>query len=80
MPPWTAGWSVFTRPSMISGKPVTSEIPVTFTPDAVSAFAVPPVDTSSKPREASAWANGTSPVLSETLMRRSRSHRVDGQG
>ena len=26
MPPWTSGCSVFTRPSIISGKPVTSEI------------------------------------------------------
>ena len=32
MPPWTAGCSVFTRPSMISGKPVTAEMPVTGTP------------------------------------------------
>ena len=47
MPPWTAGCSVLTRPSMISGKPVTSEMPVTGTPAFSSARAVPPVDTSS---------------------------------
>jgi len=29
MPPWTFGWSVFTRASIISGKPVTSQPTVT---------------------------------------------------
>src|SRR5688572_11977511 len=69
MPPCTDGCSVFTRPSMISGKPVTAEMPVTRTPASSRARAVPPVDTSSYPRPASACANGNRPVLSETLIR-----------
>ena len=81
MPPWTAGCSVFTRPSMISGKPVTCEIPVTGTPAFSSARAVPPVETSSYPLPARACANGIRPVLSETLSRalgmRWMSHGVD---
>ena len=32
MPPWTSGCSVLTRPSIISGKPVTSEMPTTASP------------------------------------------------
>ncbi len=82
MPPWTAGCSVFTRPSMISGKPVTAEMPVTGIPAVSRARAVPPVDTSSYPRPARAWANGSRPVLSETLRRalgiRRMSYGVDG--
>ena len=61
------GCSVLTRPSIISGNPVTSEMPMTGSPAAASALAVPPVDTSSKPRPARAAAKATSPVLSETL-------------
>src|SRR5688572_9005875 len=67
MPPCTLGCRVFTRPSIISGKPVTSEIPMTSRPAFARTFAVPPVDTSSQPAFARLVANGTRPVLSETL-------------
>src|SRR4029453_15125642 len=43
-PPCTFGCSVFTRPSIISGEPVTSETSVTERPASGSAFAVPPVE------------------------------------
>ena len=49
MPPWIFGCSVLTRPSIISGKPVTSDTCTTARPASASALAVPPVDTSSKP-------------------------------
>ena len=48
-PPWTAGWSVLTRPSIISGKPVTSDTSVTLSPAAISASRVPPVEMISMP-------------------------------
>ena len=68
MPPWICGCSVLTRPSIISGKPVTSrhagDRQAGRRPGRV---AVPPVDTSSKPRAASPRAKSTRPVLSETL-------------
>ena len=67
MPAWMAGWSVLTRPSIISGNPVTSETPRTGNPAAESAEAVPPVDTSSTPRAASPRPRSARPVLSETL-------------
>src|SRR5262245_58974924 len=66
MPPWIAGCSVLTRPSMISGKPVWSETSVTFTPASRSALAEPPVDRISTPRPARYWPNSTSPALSDT--------------
>ena len=69
MPPCTAGCSVFTRPSSISGTPVTSETLVTGTAAAARARAVPPVDTDVVSRAASARPNSTIPVLSETLSR-----------
>ena len=50
MPPWIRGWSVLTRPSSISGKPVTAATSVTGRPASRSVRAVPPVETSSKPR------------------------------
>src|SRR5512139_192398 len=65
-PPWIFGCSVFTRPSMISGKPVTDDTSRTGMPAAASAFAVPPVEISSTPRAANARARSVSPVLSET--------------
>ena len=46
------GCSVFTRPSSISGKPVTSATSTTGTPDSRSSFAVPPVERISTPRAA----------------------------
>ena len=60
------GWSVFTRPSIISGKPVSSETSRTASPASRSALAVPPVETSSTPCRASACPSSASPVLSET--------------
>src|SRR5437762_3061909 len=61
-----AGCSVFTLPSMISGKPVSSATSVTGNPASLSAFAVPPVETSVTSRCTRARANSISPVLSET--------------
>jgi hypothetical protein len=69
MPPWTAGCSVFTRPSIISGKPVTSATVVTGRPTSVSARAVPPVETSVNPRATRPRPRSAMPVLSETLSR-----------
>ena len=59
---------VLTRPSRHSGNPVTSDTPVTGTPAASRALAVPPVDSTSKPRATSSLANSTAPVLSDTLI------------
>src|SRR5688572_8848040 len=63
--PCTFGCSVFTRPSMISGKPVTAETSVTARPALPIARAVPPVEISSKPSAASSRASSTMPVLSD---------------
>src|SRR4051812_38841899 len=65
-PPWTLGWRVFTRPSIISGKPVRSETSRTSSPVSRSALAVPPVETNSTPRAAKARPRSARPVLSET--------------
>src|SRR3954451_24562784 len=65
-PPCTLGCRVLTVPSIISGKPVSSETSLTLSPAAAIAFAVPPVETSSTPWPTSARANSASPVLSET--------------
>src|SRR5207244_10706854 len=51
---------------MISGKPVTSTTSTTGNPASRSVFAVPPVEMRVTLRSASARANSTSPVLSET--------------
>src|SRR5690348_409819 len=67
MPPCTLGCSVFTRPSNISGKPVSSDTSRTARPASRRAFAVPPVETSSTPNPASTRAKSTRPVLSVTL-------------
>ena len=67
-PPWIVGCSVFTRPSSISGKPVSSATSVTGRPASASSLAVPPVDSSFTPSACSARANSTMPVLSETEM------------
>src|SRR6267142_3859590 len=67
MPPWIFGCSVFTRPSIISGNPVTSDTFVTGRPASARAFDVPPVDTSWTPRAARPRAKSTRPVLSDTL-------------
>src|SRR5262245_57540819 len=68
-PPCTFGCSVFTLPSIISGKPVSSETSRTARPASASALRVPPVETSSTFRAASARAKSTSPDLSETESR-----------
>ena len=65
-PAWTRGWSVFTRPSSISGKPVTAATSVTGRPASRSARAVPPVLTSSKPRATRPRPRSARPALSET--------------
>ncbi len=49
-PAWTRGCRVLTRPSSISGEPVTAATSVTGRPASRSVRAVPPVDTSSQPR------------------------------
>src|SRR5580704_16581977 len=67
-PPCTAGCSVLTRPSIISGKPVKSPTSSTFSPASLSVLRVPPVETSSMPKPDNARANSTTPVLSETEM------------
>ncbi len=65
-PAWILGWRVLTRPSSISGEPVTAATSVTGRPASRSARAVPPVDTSSKPWPTRPRPSSTSPVLSET--------------
>src|SRR5215470_5399303 len=67
MPPWTFGWSVLTRPSSISGNPVTSETSSTGTPESRRSLAVPPVDRTCTPSPARPRAKSTTPVLSCTL-------------
>ena len=68
MAPWTLGCSVFTRPSMISGKPVYDEISITGRPCSSRNRRVPPVETISKPSSTSPWAKEAKPVLSLTLI------------
>src|SRR5262245_51008927 len=65
-PPWILGCRVFTRPSMISGKPVCWETSVTFRPAWRSVCAEPPVDSRSTPRSLKERATSTNPLLSET--------------
>src|SRR6185312_3777103 len=66
-PPCTFGCRVLTRPSMISGKPVSVETSVTGTPAWRNAPAVPPVETRATPSASSPCARSARPVLSETL-------------
>src|SRR5665811_1733554 len=66
MPPWIAGCSVFTRPSMISGNPVTSDTGVTGIPTSLRNLNVPPVEMSSMPRSARPRANDSRFPLSDT--------------
>ena len=69
-PPCTMGCSVFTRPSIISGKFVTASMGVTSTPASAITFAVPPVEIISAPNSScKARANSTTPVLSVTETR-----------
>src|SRR5262245_1670676 len=69
IPPWSAGCSVFTRPSSISGKPVTADTLVTGRLASAKVRAVPPVETSSKPRATRPRPKSTRPDLSDTLSR-----------
>src|SRR5512141_236339 len=66
-PPWIFGCSVFTRPSMISGNPVTAETSVTSMPLPRNRLAVPPVERIATPRSRSARAKSSRPSLFETL-------------
>ena len=68
-PPWIFGCSVLTRPSIISGKPVTSETSRTGIPASAMSLRVPPVARISTPSSLRARANSAQPVLSETLKR-----------
>ena len=66
-PPCTLGCSVFTRPSIISGKPVYCSMGTTWTPASSSTRAVPPVEITSTPNSSSsALTKATTPVLSVT--------------
>ena len=67
-PPWTAGCSVFTRPSIISGKPVTSDDVAHRSPASASAARAAGRDELDAV-PASARAKSISPVLSETEIR-----------
>src|SRR5690554_3386844 len=66
-PPWILGWSVLTRPSRISGKPVSSATPCTGSPASAKIRWVPPVEIRVNPCSTKPRANSTRPVLSETL-------------
>ena len=67
-PPWIFGCSVLTRPSMISGKPVTADTSIASMPSPRSSLAVPPVEMICTPRRASSCANSSRPSLLETLI------------
>ena len=66
-PACTLGCSVFTRPSSVSGNPVSCSTRVTGAPAASIAAAVDPVETISTPASCSARASSGNPVLSYTL-------------
>src|SRR4029453_601847 len=76
IPPCTRGCSVFTRPSIISGKPVYSATSRARIPAAASAWNVLPVERISAPASASATATALRPLLSETLMSARRIGRL----
>src|SRR5260370_501345 len=80
MPPWIEGCRVFTRPSMISGKPVWSLTSTTLRPASRNALAEPPVDRISIPRAASALPNSTRPSLSETEIKARSTRARSGVG
>src|SRR5207248_962303 len=64
--------SVLTRPSSISGNPVTWATSVTGSPASCRARADPPVEISATPCDTSPRANVASPVLSLTEIRARR--------
>ena len=59
----TIGCRVLTRPSQISGKPVTSLMLITSTPLSESSFIVPPVAITSQPRARRPLAKSTTPEI-----------------
>lgn len=67
IPPWTAGWSVLTRPPNISGAPVISETSFTLRPASRKDFAVPPLATNVNPRSLKFFPSVIKPVLFDTL-------------
>ena len=69
MPAMSLGCMVLTRPSSISGKPVTSSTSVTGMPDSLSSLAVPPVEMSCTPMSERPLANDSRPLLLKTEMR-----------
>ena len=56
-----------TRPSKISGNPVTSSMEIIFIPASSNDFFVPPVEIISYPNSIKFCTNGTKFVLSDTL-------------
>src|SRR5436190_20459826 len=62
------GLIVLTRPSSISGKPVTSSIGRVSIPASARCFAVPPVETISTPSSLRQRAKSAMPVLSDTVI------------
>mmetsp|Transcript_10156 Transcript_10156/g.17689 ORF Transcript_10156/g.17689 Transcript_10156/m.17689 type:complete len:214 (-) Transcript_10156:106-747(-) len=68
IPPCTAGCRVFTRPSNISGKPVTSSTLAQGTPICWIVVAVPPVLMISQPCDSSPFTSSSRLVLSDTEM------------
>src|SRR3990170_2066080 len=76
MPAWIRGWSVFTLPPSISGKPVTSSTGVAGTPASTSVAAVLPDETMATPRSDRAGPSSTSPDLSYTDTRARRTGRT----
>ena len=60
------GCMVLTRPSSISGKPVTSSTRVTGMPESLSSFAVPPVEMTVTPMSVRPLANDSTPLLLNT--------------
>src|SRR3954465_10556478 len=69
MPAWMRGGSVLTRPPRLSGAAVTSSTRVTASPCSSRNAAVPPDETSSKPRAARPRAKSSTPVLSQAEIR-----------
>src|SRR5665647_1387312 len=69
MPAMSLGCMVLTRPSSISGKPVTSSTSVTGIPESLSSLAVPPVEMTWTPMSVSPFANDSKPLLLNTEIR-----------
>ena len=63
------GCMVLTRPSSISGNPVTSSTRVTGMPESLSSLAVPPVEMTVTPMSVRPLANDSTPLLLNTEIR-----------